>query len=331
MEKLFIRVDMNQTIATGHVMRCLAIADELKVKGIESVFISADFGTKQYVENRSYECIVLNSDWTDLNAEIDVMLDIIEHRNITHLLIDSYQVTDLYLRTLYDVTYTIYIDDLNEFIYPVHAILCYVSYWKRFKHYECYQKACEQGKIEVMPKLYLGCQYAPLRAEFRDLPPKNINFDIKEILLMSGGTDNYHVLKKILEEIDIEKYQTINVICGKYNKDYGVLCSRWKDSKVVNLYQAVENIVDFMKSADVAISAGGTTLYELCAVGTPTICYSIADNQLDNVNQFVEDDIMQYVGDYREGPTENINQLINNLDYNKRKLVSEKMHQMMKG
>jgi spore coat polysaccharide biosynthesis predicted glycosyltransferase SpsG len=54
-----------------------------------------------------------------------------------------------------------------------------------------------------------------------------------------------------------------------------------------------------MKEADVAVSAGGSTLYELCAVGTPTITYAIADNQLDNVKQFKNDGLMPYAGDVR--------------------------------
>lgn len=42
-------------------------------------------------------------------------------------------------------------------------------------------------------------------------------------------------------------------------------------------------------------------MYELCATGTPTITYSFADNQLDNVRQFAEDGIMRYAGDIRQG------------------------------
>lgn len=63
-----------------------------------------------------------------------------------------------------------------------------------------------------------------------------------------------------------------------------------------------------MQEADIAISAGGTTLYELCALGVPTISYAFVDNQLDNVKQFQADDIIAYAGDVRE---ENIVDKIN--------------------
>ena len=56
--------------------------------------------------------------------------------------------------------------------------------------------------------------------------------------------------------------------------------------------KAKTDIEQFMMEADVVISAGGSTLYELCAVGVPTISYSIADNQLNNVRKFHEDGII---------------------------------------
>lgn len=59
------------------------------------------------------------------------------------------------------------------------------------------------------------------------------------------------------------------------------------------------DIEKYMMEADIAISAGGSTLYELCAIGTPTISYSFADNQLDNVTKFAEDGLIAYAGDAR--------------------------------
>ena len=74
-----------------------------------------------------------------------------------------------------------------------------------------------------------------------------------------------------------------------------------KYAKYPNLvfYQNLSNLEEYMKEVDLAISAGGTTLYELCALGTPAISYSFADNQLFNVKQFAKDELIDYAGDVR--------------------------------
>jgi spore coat polysaccharide biosynthesis predicted glycosyltransferase SpsG len=80
-----------------------------------------------------------------------------------------------------------------------------------------------------------------------------------------------------------------------------MLQKKYKAYSNIYFHKQVENMKDYMACADVAVSTGGVTLYELCAVGTPTISFLIADNQLDNVTQFQEDGLIDYAGDMREG------------------------------
>ena len=54
-----------------------------------------------------------------------------------------------------------------------------------------------------------------------------------------------------------------------------------------------------MSRACMAVTAGGTTLYELCAMGVPTVSYSMADNQIPNVQKFHEMQLIDYTGDIR--------------------------------
>ena len=63
METIYIRVDMNPIIATGHVMRCLSIADEITRLGGKAVFITADEYPIEVIQGRGYETLVLNNDW----------------------------------------------------------------------------------------------------------------------------------------------------------------------------------------------------------------------------------------------------------------------------
>lgn len=322
---MYIRTDMNHTIATGHVMRCLSIADAARDLGEKVTFLLADSQATEYIVDRGYEAIVLETKWDDMEAELPVLLEIIKQRNIKSILIDSYQVTETYLNSLSEHVRTAYLDDLNAFVYPVDMLICYANYWRKFGYEEKYSNT----------KLLLGTDYIPLRKAFSNMGKKQINERIENVLLLSGGSDRYHVLDCILEKIKENDLKEINVICGRYYEGYEELVEKYKEYGHIFIYWAVADIETHMQEADVAVSAGGTTLYELCACGTPTISYTFADNQLDNVRQFQEDEIINYAGDVRDlgiPIAENISRCIDKLqDFEKRKKLSCKMQQMVDG
>lgn len=286
---LYIRTDMNNTIATGHVMRCLAIADEAKAQGEQVTFLLADEQALELITQRGYQALVLHTNWNDMESGLPELLQVVEKEKIEKILIDSYQVTERYLQVLTSYVKTVYIDDQNAFVYPVSGIICYANYWQKFDYPNRYKGT----------KLFLGTDYVPLRKVFSECEKKQIRNKAEELLILSGGTDPYEILKGILEKIDKSEYKCINVICGRYYTAYEDLKKVYSSFDNVHIYQAVSNIEYYMKNADIVVSAGGTTLYELCACGTPAISYSFADNQLDNVHQFQEDGMIDYAGDVR--------------------------------
>lgn len=286
---LYIRTNMNSVIATGHVMRCLSIADAAKSIGEDTTFILSDEQAVSYIKERGHEAIVLHTKWDDLESELPILEEVIKQYGIDTILIDSYQVTENYLSELSQYIKVIYLDDLNTFYYPVYGIICYANYWEKFNYVNQYPKT----------KLWLGTQYMPLREAFSNVGSKEIKEKVQSLLLLSGGNDVYHVLDDILEQLDLTSFETVTVICGRYNEHYEQLVKRYAMYDNVKIHRAVEDVERYMKEADLAVSAGGTTLYELCACGTPTISYSFVDNQLDNVRQFEEDGVIEYAGDAR--------------------------------
>lgn len=321
---LYIRTDMNSVIATGHVMRCLAIADAAKSLGEDVTFILADAQAAELLGKHGYRTIIMNTQWDDMDSELPVIKQLIEKYEIKKILIDSYQVTENYLQNLFVMINISYIDDLNSFLYPVNNIICYANYWEKFKYTERYQNC----------RLFLGTKYVPLRKEFCGCEKKEISPQVKRILLLSGGADKYGVLSQILKRLNLDKYLQINVICGRFDTQYDLLKRQKAYVNNVKIYRAVSDIKRFMKEADLVISAGGTTLYELCAVGTPAISYSMADNQLDNVRKFHEDGIIDYAGDVRRddvvGNIERYLQLYNS-NQKLRREKSKKMQKLVDG
>lgn len=321
---LYIRTDMNKTIATGHVMRCLAIADAARDLEEETCFILADEKAVKVLEERGYGYIILNTLWNDMNAELPLLEKVVRERQIESILIDSYQVTENYLKRLSEIVQITYLDDLNAFDYPVNSIICYANYWEKFQYTRKYKEK----------KLFLGTAYVPLRKEFSNNKKKKISPQVENLLLLSGGTDFYDVLEQVLYCLDKKNYQRIDVICGRYYTKYETLMKKYSLYKNIHIYKAVANIQDFMKKADLAVSAGGTTLYELCAMGTPTISYSFVDNQLENVKKFQEDKIIDYAGDVRyDDITKKINEylIIYHTDYKLREERAGKMQELVDG
>lgn len=286
---LYIRADMNEIMATGHIMRCLAIADAAKELGRDTTFILADEQAVGLVRQRGYHFIVLDTGWDKMDMELPVLQKVITECGIKSLLVDSYMVTSNYLQILSNWVKVIYIDDLDSFIYPVHTLIRYTGNWEDSAYEERYR-----GK-----KLLLGLQYAPLREAFSNCSPKVIKPEVERLLLISGGTDRFHILNSLLGKIEKQHYKCIDVICGKYCEEYEEMRTRYRQYANIHFYKEVNNMDYYMITADMAVSAGGTTLYELCACGTPTVSYSFADNQLDNVKRLQEEGVICYAGDFR--------------------------------
>lgn len=151
----------------------------------------------------------------------------------------------------------------------------------------------------------------PMRSVFCGCKSKTISEHVDNLLLLSGGTDALNLLDCILECIPKKEYKCIDVICGIYYSKYEQLCEKYRTYENVHIHKAVTDIEKYMQKADLAVSAGGTTLYELCAVGTPVISYAFVDNQLDNVIGFAKDEVIDYAGDARvEDVAANVNRYL---------------------
>lgn len=321
---LYIRTDINDTIATGHLMRCMAIADAAKDEGEDTTFLLADNRAVPLMEKRGFRYIVLRTKWNDMDAELPSIKKVIETECTDKLLIDSYQVTAHYLEELRLFTKTVYLDDLDAFHYPVDALICYANYWEDFHYTGRYPDT----------QLFLGPAYAPLRAPFRSRGKKQIKPQAENLLLLSGGSNHYDILNRILRKMERDIYSNIDVICGMYDQNYTALCSIYGNEHNIHIHRAVSDLEHYMERADLAISAGGTTLYELCALGVPSLSYSVADNQLKNVRKFQADGVIPYVGDVRtDDVAGNLNRLLTHYRQNAalRREMSEKMQKLVDG
>lgn len=290
---LFIRADANPEIGSGHIMRCLTIAKVLQEKGQQVIFVTADHNAKEIIEKQGFHYICLESIWNSLEMELPRFKQLISEYEVRAVLIDSYFVTQNYLQQIKEITKVAYIDDLNEILCPVNLLINYNAY------------AADMGyelKYPSDTRLLLGCKYVPLRREFahkgRREPHK-----WKDILITTGGGDQYNIAGHLAEAIRRERElddMVIHIVVGPFNKHISVLEEMQAVNKNISLHHNVKVMSELMINSDLAISAGGSTIYELCACGIPTISFSYADNQWKVVKKFNRLGLIPYAGDFRE-------------------------------
>jgi len=287
----YVRADGNPKIGTGHIMRCLSIAQAVRQQGGCCTFIVADCEMTQLLEQQNFPYICLHSAWNDLNQETAQMEQLIRQESIQTLLIDSYFVTPNYLCRLHGLTHVVYIDDLNEFVYPCSTLVNYSVY------------AAQQDYSSRYPntECLLGPQYVPLRSEFQDLPGRQLRREVRDVLVTTGGGDPLNIAGRFAESaVQMFPGVRLHIVAGRFNQYRTQLEHLARKYLGIQIHYNVEHMSELMLSCDAAVSAGGSTLYELCACGVPAVMYALADNQLSGTEAFERSGMMLYAGDVRD-------------------------------
>ncbi len=311
-------------------MRCLSIAVQLRKLGADVIFAVADSRPSTIIEESGFRTYNLGSIWNNMDTEIETFCRFICDNQIEIVLIDSYFVTKNYLEQITKYVRVCYIDDLDMFIYPVDLIVNYSLSWDR--EYE------NRYRIAGLSTSFLlGGAYVPLREEFA-FEKYQINPQVKKVLITTGGTDQLGMslkfIHKLLSNSKLIELQ-YHIIVGRFNQHKNELIQLSENNANIIIHENVNNISYYMRNCDVAISAAGTTTFELAACGIPSICFEVADNQ-EGANLWEEMGYMFYAGNAIINQEECINNCILSLqkmceDFEIRKQMSRKMQSLVDG
>lgn len=275
MLKVAIRADGGSKIGMGHVNRCLALAEELKCENCDITFITKNVETvtKKFTED-GFKFISL----PDLQTE-EIIYIKEKIKGFDILITDSYDIDFKYLDEIKKTgIFLVTIDDLNLLeSYPSDIVINGNIYAEDLNYKSTYGQT----------KFLLGTEYTLLRKEFRNITNKKIKDTAKNILITMGGSDPNGFTLKILEIIKDRKDLKMDVVIGASFEDKLVneINELIKRRGNISTYHDVNAKImkELMIKADIAISAGGSTLYELAAAGVPTLAVIAADNQIKNV------------------------------------------------
>ena len=339
MKGVAFRADGNKNIGMGHIMRCISLANEFRKSGVKVYFFSKFQAGIQRIQEEKFEVIELTNnreeqsegvnygEVSELKQEVTEMLEFNLPTEIDILFIDSYNVSAEYFDALKQTFKKLaYVDDVNKFIYPVDLLLnCNI-----IGEYMIYEKYSE-GEV-----ILLGTKYNLLREEFKGQPKKEIKKQVEKIMVTAGGSDPYDLSSKmvnmLLKDGELGKLQ-IHVVIAPAFKNVQQLEEIARKNANVLLHENVKSMSELMKNSDIAIAAGGSTLNELCACGTPALGYTVSYVHEDTVNKLAEQGYIGNLGWYNKFNQQdfcnNIKGLCNN--YQARKEMSGKMQKLIDG
>lgn len=312
--KAVIITEAGTNIGFGHLTRCIALSQKLIEKKIDIEFVvNADVSVLDLMDSNPLHLF----NWIKGKQRL---FKVIESADI--VIIDSY----LAELNLYEELYgkvngkLVIIDDNIRLNYPGGIVINPSIYGDKLNY---------PGKEHLA--YLLGKDYVILRSAFWKIARKSIRKKVESVMVTFGGIDRANVTSLVLEVLN-ESYPELekHVIIGKGFSNIATI-ERLKDKKTrLEYWPDAEKMKNLMLASDVAISAGGQTLYELARVGVATIGVCVADNQQRNVLHLDEAGFINYIGQpgsigFNRKLCEAVSDLKNTEDRRNRSIIGRKI------
>jgi UDP-2,4-diacetamido-2,4,6-trideoxy-beta-L-altropyranose hydrolase len=308
--KVLFRADASVEIGSGHIVRCLTLADSLREKKAVCEFVCRDAKGNliNTIESRGYRvhllppisiedqksiesagagvyCFGSDAEETKYVIGIDSFYE--------WIVVDHYSLDENWEKLLRPFCNRLMvIDDLANRRHDCDLLLDQNYYKNSSKRY--------QGLLPPNCTTLLGPSYILLRKEFVDAK-NNLHFRngiIKRILVFFGSSDLSNETAKVLvaiKKLALESIQ-VDVVVGTTNPhrhNIEIYCNLISN---VNYYCNISNMAELILRADIGIGAGGSSIWERCYLGLPSITSVVASNQIKTTKDVASMGALDYVG-----------------------------------
>lgn len=263
------RLDADSQIGTGHLMRCLAIADALQTQGGQCAFVCRPLPTTIRYKLQPYTLIELHDDAVFWPALIEL--------TPRWLIIDHYGLNAEFEAQAHRFGCKILVlDDLADRRHEADLLL------------DQGPLRCDDDYRELINadcQLLLGADYALLRQEFV-AHRKTAATPFHRGFISFGGADPAHACLLTLQALTASDWWSRcewTLLAGAANPDWETL-QQWlaRHPARVSLLRHSDQVADLLATHDFAIGAAGGMMWERCCIGLPTLSIPIADNQQFN-------------------------------------------------
>lgn len=320
------RADASLQIGSGHVMRCLALAETLRAEGAICYFICRAHpgNLLDFIRNKQFEAFALSATESAGSADYPALQegqlthsawlgatqsqDAIECAVLLGTLIPDWLVVDHYAldsrwETALEGYYNdlLVIDDLADRPH-VCKILLDQNHGRTERDYI--------GLVPDSCQILAGARFALLRPEFTQLRKRSLERrsspTLQHLLITMGGVDQANATGLILQTLrtcPLPDDCRISVIMGlrapcltSVNQIAATM--PWPTEVLVN----VTDMAERMTSSDLIIGAAGSTSWERCCLGVPTIMVVLADNQKPGAEALLRSGCVVLVGQASDIP-----------------------------
>lgn len=263
-------------------MRCLSVADALANLGAEVRFVLSDDSSADVIEGWGYRATVLGSDWRNIEDGAGVLHRLCDEVERPVVLVDTYSITETFVNRLARHAKVCYLGSKGGDLGALALIADYSTDVDEGAYLNTYGT---RGT-----RLLLGAGYAPLRNCFAQAYRERCGA-IERVLVTTGNTDQCGFVPAFLKTaLDDERLAGIKfeVVIGRMFSDtvareVGEISEH---HPAVEALHAVSDMANLMNRCDAAVTANGTTVYELAATGIPAVTFAMVEEQIRSAESF---------------------------------------------
>lgn len=290
---LIFRVDASIAIGTGHLMRCLALAQAWQDGGGEAIFITAceSVPLRQRLRDEGFQIIEIGKTYPD-SEDWKTTKSVLDSYPSSWVVLDGYHFDPAYHQIIQEERHPLLVIDDMAHLDHYHADIVL----NQNIHAEKLDYSYDPDT-----QLLLGPDYVLLRREFwswrrweREIPVVG-----RKVMITMGGSDpDNQTLKAIqaLQQISIDNLEVVVIMGASYPYYDEIRLAIKQVPFDIQLIQNTSNMPELMAWADVAVSAGGSTCWELAFMALPSLMIILAKNQQETVKRLSDKGIFQNLG-----------------------------------
>ncbi|MCZ6775493.1 MAG: UDP-2,4-diacetamido-2,4,6-trideoxy-beta-L-altropyranose hydrolase [Ignavibacteria bacterium] len=287
---VLFRVDAGPQIGLGHLQRCLSLASALRQLDATCLFLTnEESNLLDRVTRFGFSGYRLDAIESWSAEDLAQTISIAGAHGCDAIIVDSDYEGDGYLDQLRKAGFFVCaIEDMAPHPFPCQLVVNGDAH--------AHQLAYHSSSGDTL--FLLGPEYSILRAEFWKIGPRVVSDGVENILVTFGGADQCNLTPRALGLLNqLPGNLSVTTIIGPFfNNIEEIEDSVARAERPVRLVYSPDEVGDLMLQADLAISAGGQTLYELACAGCPTVAVRMAANQDGQLGVFEESGFIRIAG-----------------------------------